>query len=540
MASKVVARTEGRTDPTWHRSDIDANTVYITTEEKLKLFMTLACLVPIDWQYILFRGMLAVNPKTKRWLHDDVGFFMPRQQGKTFLMILRVLFGIIVLKEKIIYSTYDNKQAQSFLRELRKVINKSPYLKSHIPDKLIRNNGEAGIYLSTTPDPETKAFGELICISRADSKSDPGRGEPNVSLVIYDEAQKVRDNHIDGLDSTLATAKRPQSIYCGTPPREGESYGEWFLDYRDNVRQEAKEGIPGVYWSEWTIDKVPSRTDKRWWYETNPSLNKKRGDGRGLTEAALTAATRKYTDERFAVERLGYMAVRSHSDLIKYPTWAALRDESFERPRETTEKLAVALKINQVGTRATLCYASSDPSRDTFVKVLLSLELADPTWGNKMAKAIKKLYDAPKCVSIVIDGYKMDGPVMEALSAMGAWILLPKNRSELYKQGKIEYADSRLVATASSAFVEGVRNRELIHKDPDSGILSRSVANVKKRDVKGQPDGYGLGSSKPETDAHALEAAAVAYYKARAAAADTYGDLLDTNETVYKKSVWKV
>jgi phage terminase large subunit-like protein len=58
----------------------------------------------LPWQEQLARDCLRYKPDN-RWLHPLIGIMLPRQQGKSTFMALRILFGIYVLGEKMHLAT---------------------------------------------------------------------------------------------------------------------------------------------------------------------------------------------------------------------------------------------------------------------------------------------------------------------------------------------------------------------------------------------------------------------------------------------------
>lgn len=58
----------------------------------------------LPWQEQLARDCLRYKPDG-RWLHPLIGIMLPRQQGKSTFMALRILFGIYVLGEKMHLAT---------------------------------------------------------------------------------------------------------------------------------------------------------------------------------------------------------------------------------------------------------------------------------------------------------------------------------------------------------------------------------------------------------------------------------------------------
>ena len=58
----------------------------------------------LPWQELLARDCLRYKPDN-RWAHPLIGIMLPRQQGKSTFMALRILFGIYVLGEKMHLAT---------------------------------------------------------------------------------------------------------------------------------------------------------------------------------------------------------------------------------------------------------------------------------------------------------------------------------------------------------------------------------------------------------------------------------------------------
>lgn len=184
---------------------------------------------PMPWQWRSIQAITSVQDPTaeeledaeregrepiRLWTHRDVCIECTRQQGKTLLIVLLILFHMFVLRSgRIIYTAQRWSTAYDVFKRVCAVINRVPWLKSRLAEKPSKAGNRGVIKLR---DPKT---GELYCEAEFGPRSqDFGRGYTEIDLLIIDEAYDVDADEENNLTGAQSAAKNPQTIYISTPP----------------------------------------------------------------------------------------------------------------------------------------------------------------------------------------------------------------------------------------------------------------------------------------------------------------------------------
>ena len=67
------------------------------------------------WQELLIYDMLAYNDDDL-WVHTKYGYAVPRQNGKNEIVIIRELYGLLVLGERIIHTAHRTTRTRHSVR----------------------------------------------------------------------------------------------------------------------------------------------------------------------------------------------------------------------------------------------------------------------------------------------------------------------------------------------------------------------------------------------------------------------------------------
>ncbi|WP_419402617.1 hypothetical protein [Mycobacteroides abscessus] len=148
------------------------------------------------------------------WTHRAVCIECTRQQGKTLLIVLLILFHMCVLRSKrIIYTAQRWSTAYDVFKRVCAVIDRVPWLKSRLAEKPSKGGNRGVIKLK---DPDT---GQIVCeVEFGPHSQDFGRGYTEIDLLIIDEAYDVDPEEEQNLTGSQSAAKNPQTIYISTAP----------------------------------------------------------------------------------------------------------------------------------------------------------------------------------------------------------------------------------------------------------------------------------------------------------------------------------
>lgn len=226
------------------------------------------------WQKQAITDMLAIYEDSVNgclFVHDEIGYSVARRNGKTEIMLCRILDGYLnsengLYTAHLVDSSTDmaEKTAQLFhdlgfeeiIRETEDTIYKDAFMfkKQRGAQRIIFFNED----------------GSIRCYVDFRTRSGQGGLGKGYDYVILDEAQEYTKEQQTALKYVISAAKNPQKIMCGTPPTT-VSKGTVFEKYRKDVLSGVKDD--SSMWFAWAVDKKPKDvSDKELWYLTNPSL----------------------------------------------------------------------------------------------------------------------------------------------------------------------------------------------------------------------------------------------------------------------------
>lgn len=168
----------------------------------------------LPWQWRTMRKILSRRPDYL-WTHPDVVLVCTRQQGKTLILVLRILFGLFILGENIAYTAQRGNTSDAVFKRVKAIINSRPSLKNRV---VSMTGGKQG-------------FGEIVVRSKLGTEvtvqfgvrsGDKGRGLDRIDLAIFDEAYNLTQDEVSALQGAQVASANSQTIYTSTAPVESE------------------------------------------------------------------------------------------------------------------------------------------------------------------------------------------------------------------------------------------------------------------------------------------------------------------------------
>lgn len=252
-------------------------------------------------QYVLRRGM-RVEPDSDMWTASRVGLSVPRQNGKSALLVARELAALLLVPEErlIIHSAHLVGTALEGFRNIKGLFENYNDLGKRV--KRIREaNGEQGI--------EMMDGARLLFRARARGNV---RGM-SPQLLILDEAQILPDEAWSSMLPSVSAQVNSQIWLTGTPPGPTDP-GEVF----SRMRKSAVSGDDKrVAWLEWSVDGDIAVEDRRLWAKANPAM------GIRINEDTVEDELHSMDEATFARERLGMFASDKQLAVIPGDVWAA-------------------------------------------------------------------------------------------------------------------------------------------------------------------------------------------------------------------------
>lgn len=294
-------------------------------------------IVLMPWQQHVLRIMLGEHPQPEvsgRWAAKEVGLLVARQQGKGVVLMIRELFGLLELGEKlIVHTSHLVPTSLEHFRRVKELIRANPALESQVLRIREKNGAEAV---------EFRSGARLLFMARSKGG---GRGFSGDVLVL-DEAQEMPSSSMEALSSTLLTRPSGQICYAGTVPSQINDC-EHFTGVRDRGRA---GGDPDLAWLEWSPHPDMRIDDPRAVPMSNPSL------GFRVNPASIEWQRNMLGPDGFARESLSIWQDQGHLAILDPDVWAALADPTSTPTGPVALSIAVSPErvayIGVAGARA--------------------------------------------------------------------------------------------------------------------------------------------------------------------------------------------
>lgn len=276
----------------------------------------------LPWQRHVSRVWMMVHPDTGRFIHYKVGLSVPRQNGKSALLISTALTEAAVMGRKVLYTAHQMKTSYEAFEEICQA---AEQMEDGEVLQVRRTNGEQLVRFSSG--------GQIKVIARTKNS---GRGL-TMDTVICDEAQEMTVAHEAALTAVVAAAPSGDGrlIFVGTPPLPGE--GDPFRALRSEVLGKARS--PRSAWLEWGAERGDIDTeDEDLWALYNPSL--------GIGALTVPTLREEANSPKFIVERLGCWQAAESNMVITLDQWRSLRATSVDVNPQYDQSKGVSLGID--------------------------------------------------------------------------------------------------------------------------------------------------------------------------------------------------
>lgn len=438
----------------------------------------------LEWQKDVLRDFLALGDNGK-WAHDRCCLSVPRQNGKSYLVIAMCLYLLLVKNFKIAYTAQNYSTVLDIFDRFKRIFGTkandqfAPY--QELNDMVLRVRGTASREGIDLKHVETDGGGFDPCISFSTRTDSSLRGQ-SYDVLIVDECQLCSSSQFASIGPVTKSGPAGNSmrVFIGTPETPS-SKGEIF----GNIRKDAIGGNDSerTCWIEWSVDEVGDIKDPARWYATNPSL----GILGDESEMRSSAGTMNPFD--FAQEYLGFWPKQSVESVIDAEKW---NDCATDEP-PADGLIAYAVKFSPDGARGTLSVCLKPKDGLPHIEVIEARNMGHGiTWFADWLEARKA-----KAAQITIDGMANSQPLIDELIRRG----VPKSAIVKPRSGD--------VATACAEMLNAVNERRITHYD--QAALNESATKSKKRVIGG---GGGWGFADNGCDSTLIESCALAYWGA--------------------------
>lgn len=375
-------RLTGRQDPetlTYTEGDLT-----VESARALKLFERIRMWL-MPWQRLIVTLMFAIGPDGL-WANPDVVLVVPRQNGKSLILVLRVVYGLFVRNEKILYTTQKWATGYDTYQRLQKIVNAVPSWKRRVvKDNLSQGKG----YM------QLRSGAQVTFATRS---ADTGRGMDEVDLVVFDEAYNLTAAHVSAILPIQLASKNPQTIYASSAVNLREHPNGEVLA---GLRKSGIVGDPGQLYAEFAspVDGPLERTQEAAWIEANPSYGVIQTAAK--MRKALRAATTPDAILGFDTEYLGRGDWPGEAEVEPEKEYVIPPDEfaKLKRTKRGFGKQRV-LAIDMAPSKGTVDIACAARTLDRKIHVEIGYHAA-PTPG--LIRVVLTLIDRMEPELIIID-----------------------------------------------------------------------------------------------------------------------------------------
>jgi hypothetical protein len=293
------------------------------------------------WQRIAARYITAVG-KNGHWVYREVAVVVARQNGKTQLMVPRILMGLE--RGESILHTAQNRDIprKTFMREVLPAV-----YRAGIECEVRKSNGQEEI---STPN-----GGRYKIVAPNDSS----RGE-TADLVLIDEVWHQRDQELmDAMLFTTAARPNAQIIYLSNA-------GDMGSVILNELRERGSAGLdPRLAYLEWSSDPRRALDDREGWAEANPAL------GHGyVTEDTIEGFYRSRPQTSFERESLCRPTMTRTDAIVSVEDW---QGQEFTIDLQPVRPV-LGIKMDISGERASAVLAWRDDDDKIALDVVADVE----------------------------------------------------------------------------------------------------------------------------------------------------------------------
>jgi phage terminase large subunit-like protein len=425
----------------------------------------------LPWQELLAIESLKYKADT-RWAHPLVGIMLPRQQGKSTFMALRILFGIYRLGEKMHLATAHKltTSAEIFFK-VSQMIEDSHILQENFAKKFESKGSQ-----------EIRFKNGARYLIRAGNSAARGIAGPDV--IHIDELREFDTEDVwSSMRFTQMSNKNPQAYFYSNAGHTGSVL---LLKFRERGLAAAGGADDSIGWFEWSAEPGAAIDDKEAWYQSNPSL------GHTVHEDNIKDSLSDREDI-FRTEILCQF-VSMINPVISEAEWKKCKDDSYKLDKEKDTWMAIDLSPDR--KHASLV-AGQRIDGDKFMVALLQtwfnpVSIDDKQMANDIAPWVRKFP-----VNYVAYSKSTAGAVAARLSPAG--IPVYEINSQDYQQSCDE-------------FVSAVSSGRIVHEGQEE--LDKQVLSAVK--LQRGDGGWVMGRKASGIICGAVGAAMVTHFATRA------------------------
>lgn len=418
-----------------------------------------------EWQELMMCDIMAQN-SDGQWTHMKFGWSVPRQNGKSELLIMRAIWGL-THGERVLYTAHLVNTSHAAWEKTAALLEEMGFTENVDFKRLAQKGAEVLEWL----------HGDGGRINFRTRTVRGGLGE-TYDLLIIDEAQEYTADQEGAIKHVITASPNPQTLMCGTPPTM-ISKGTVFTAYRGKVLSGEEEDAG---WAEWSVPQMSDTRDVDLWYETNPSL------GLLTTERTIRNSIGSDTvDDN--IQRLGLWLLMNLHSAISEDDWDTCKLDG--KPEISGEPaLYMGVKYAKDGANVSAAVAVRLVGGRVFVE---ALDCRPARNGNSWIIAFLQ---NPHFKAVAVDG------------ANGQRILADEiTDAEL--ETPVIFPKVSDITTANALFEQELFGGTICHSGQPS--LTQIATNCEHRAI-GTSGGFGYKSILDGADVSILEAVSLAHW----------------------------
>ena len=432
------------------------------------------------WQELILQTAMGER-RDNTWAAKRVGVTVPRQNGKSQLLVARALAGAVLFGEKkIVISAHQQDTAREAFNKLVEILEDEG--NGWLMDR-VKPNG-----IMNAINREQVKFKNGATVQFKARSGAAGKGFSSDCLML-DEAQILSQRAWVSINSTMSAMHNPQVWLLGTSPQEEDD-----SDVFESIRTAAIEGRSSTAaWCEWGADAKapdydPASEYTRW--AANPAWNTR------INHEVVDGEFETYAPDKFAQDRLGiWRSEMDYSGAIDGKTWA---DAGVKVKPEGVPAFGVAFSMD--GKRVSLagCVLRDDDSGH--------VELIDAGDGRGGLDALADWF-CEKDDEGVTRWRKSAGIVISG--AAGAGVLKSMLLKRRVPERRVRVANTPQYLQSCVMFDDAVRQKTVTHLASEGQAALDASVGVIDKDKRGGWTAHGDGDETP------VEAVSLALWGAR-------------------------
>jgi len=453
----------------------------------------------MPWQRHVADVALEVNPATGLLAYRRVVLTVPRQSGKTTLILALVLTRALAWSspQKIAYTAQTGSDARAkWQDDWLPIIEASPYQRQLRNGRPRLTNGhEALVFVN----------GSIQTLGAGTKKSGHGK---TLDLGLVDEAFAQHDDRVEqSYSAPMITRAEPQLWIVSTAGVPGESPYLW--QQVEAGRQAAELGLTeGTAYFEWSADEKADPADPATWWSCMPAL------GYTVTEEAVRAEFQSWPRQEFRRAYLNQWVEGKTDPVISGDQWQAAIV-----PGASAKGDRVAFTIDVSPDRSTASIAAAGGSDDRPV-----LHITDNRPGTGwIVPRLVELRDSHRPYALALDGGAAAASLLPDLQRAG--FVEKKKPDGSYAHGSLIVIGALDYARACGFFYDAVvPGHELVVADDGTeqkvplpsrvahagqAVLAAAVENATKRKLG---DAWAWNRQSATADITPLVAATIALW----------------------------